>query len=169
MATVSYPLFNVYRSGTWAALQWLVHQQQWREQVVGLLQRRIARDRNALESTLEAWRGAQSWSDFGAATQTVWRDYLIGSAALWQESTAASVQVTGVWANAARDVMQQWQDAFAQLQPGTAAAAGAIGPVGTIDAAQPMREWMAAFERAMSAASSAFGTEAHSHGGQHGR
>ncbi|NIE65808.1 hypothetical protein [Burkholderia sp. Ax-1719] len=166
MANVSHPSFNAYRSGTSAALQWLVHQQQWREQAANLLQRRIARDRAALESMLESLRRAQSWSDFGAASQTVWRDYLLASAALWQESTAASVQVTGVWANAARDVMQQWQDSLAQLQPVTAAAAT---PAAAIDAAQPIREWMAAFERAMSAASSAFGTEVHTQGGQHGR
>lgn len=161
MSNVSSPSFDAYRSGTSAALQWLVHQQQWREQAANLLQRRIERDRAALESTLASLRGAQNWSDFGAASQAVWRDYLMASAALWQESAAASVQATGVWANAARDVMQQWQDSLANLQPG--AAAGAVG------AAQPMREWTAAFERAMSAASGAFGTQAHAHGGQHGR
>lgn len=163
MPNASHPSFNAYRDGTSAALQWFVHQQQWREQAVNLLQRRMARDRAALEATLVSLRNAQSWSDFGAASQAVWRDYLVASAALWQENTAATVQATGVWANAARDVMQQWQDTLASLQRGAPAVAGQG------DAAQPMREWMAAFERAMSAASGAFDTKAHAHGGQHGR
>ncbi|POR55021.1 hypothetical protein B0G62_102632 [Paraburkholderia eburnea] len=172
MSNASHASFNAYRSGSSAVLQWLVHQQQWREQAVNLLQRRTARDRAALEATLESLRGAQSWSDFGAASQTVWRNYLIASAALWQENAAATVQATGVWANAARDAMQQWQDTLAGLQPGAAAATSPDGVV------QPMREWMAAFERAMSVATGAAGVAvaasttdapAHAHGGQHGR
>ncbi|WP_322092464.1 hypothetical protein [Paraburkholderia bannensis] len=163
MPNASHPAFNAYRNGTSAALQWLVQQQQWREQAASLLQRRMARDRVALEATLESLRSAQSWSDFGAASQTVWRDYLVASAALWQENTAATVQATGVWANAARDAMQQWQDTLAGLRPGAVAATGQVGAV------QPMREWMAAFERAMSAASGAFDAPTHAQGGQHGR
>ncbi|MBN3853773.1 hypothetical protein G3N59_10315 [Paraburkholderia sp. Ac-20340] len=167
MPNASHPSFNAYKSRTSAALQWLVQQQQWREQAANLLQRRIERDRAALEGTLESLRGAQDWSDFGAATQTVWRDYLLASAALWQENVAATVQGTGVWANAVRDMSQQWQDTLEKLKPGAVAQPGRSG------AALPMREWMAAFERAMSAAGSA-GTAvskdaAQAHGGQHGR
>lgn len=124
MPNASHPSFNAYRDGTSAALQWFVHQQQWREQAVNLLQRRMARDRAALEATLVSLRNAQSWSDFGAASQAVWRDYLVASAALWQENTAATVQATGVWANAARDVMQQWQDTLTSLQRSAPAVAG---------------------------------------------
>jgi hypothetical protein len=166
MPNVSPPSFDAWRSSTSAALQWLVHQQQWREQAANLLQRRIARDRAALEATLASLRGARSWSEFQAANQAAWREYWVASAALWQESAAANVQATGVWANAARDVMKQWQETLATLQPGAAAAAA---PAAAVSATQPMREWMAAFERAMSAASGAFGTQTHTHGGQHGR
>jgi hypothetical protein len=166
MPDASHPSFNSYRTGTSAALQWLVHQQQWREQAANLLQRRIERDRAALEGTLESLRSAQDWSDFGAATQTVWRDYLLASAALWQENAAATVQGTGVWANAVRDMTQQWQETLEKLKPGATALASQSG------AALPMREWMAAFEKAMTAtgvAGVSGATEAHAHGGQHGR
>ena len=159
MPNASHPSFDAYRSSASAALQWLVQQQQWRAQIVNLLQRRIARDQAVLDGTIESLRGAQSWSDFGAASQTIWRDYLMASAALWQESAAATVQGSGAWANLARDMLQQWQDTFAGLQPGAVAAATPGG------VALPMRDWMAAFERAMSAASGAAPAQTHAHGG----
>jgi hypothetical protein len=163
MSNAFNPSFDAFRSSTSAVLQWLVQQQQWRDQAANLLQRRTARDRAALEATLASLRGAQGWSDMGAASQTVWRDYLIATAALWQENAAATVQVSGAWANVARDAMQQWQNTLAGLQPGAAAAATPAS------AAQPMREWLAAFERAMSTATGAASTQAHAHGEQHGR
>jgi hypothetical protein len=144
MANAPYPSFDAYRTGAAAALQLLVQQQQWREHALKLLQRRTERDRAALEGTLESLRHAQDWSDFAAASQSVWREYLGASAALWQEGAAAALQGTGAWTDFARDMTQQWQDSLGSLQSGAAGAKSG--------AAMPMREWMAAFERAVGVA-----------------
>lgn len=144
MVTVSNPSFDAYRGNASVALQMLTHGQQWREQVLKLQQRRLERDRAALEGTLESLRAAHDWSDFAAAGQSVLRDYLSASAALWQEGVAAAMQGAGAWTDTARDIAQNWQDSCAGLQPGSA---------GT--SALPMRDWMAAFERTVGAAGSA--------------
>ncbi|QBQ99191.1 hypothetical protein [Paraburkholderia pallida] len=141
MATASHPSFNACRTGVAATLQWLVHQQQWREQALKLMHRRMERDRAALEGTLETLRDARDWSDFAAASQSVWRDYLSASAALWQEGAAAALEGASAWNQLARDMAQQWQDTLTGLQQGAPGVKGG--------AAMPMREWMAAFERAM--------------------
>jgi hypothetical protein len=142
MATASHPSFDSYRTSTTASLRLLVGQQQWRERLLKLEQRRLERDREALEGVLESLRTAHDWSDFAVATQSVWRDYLGASAALWQESVAAAMQDASTWSDTARDFAQQWQDACTGVKSGAANAPGAL----------PMREWMNAFERAMNSA-----------------
>lgn len=144
MVTVSNPSFEAYRSNASVALQLLTHGQQWHEQILKLQQRRLERDRAALEGTLESLRSAHDWSDFATAGQSVLRDYLSASAALWQEGVAAAMQGAGAWTDTARDLTQNWQDSLAGFQPGAN---------GT--SALPMRDWMAAFERAVGAAGSA--------------
>ncbi|HKT97322.1 MAG TPA: hypothetical protein VJS30_12405 [Paraburkholderia sp.] len=116
MANASHPSFNACRTGTAAALQCLVHQQQWREHALKLMYRRMERDRAALEGTLETLRNAHDWNDFAAASQSVWRDYLNASAALWQEGAAATLQGAGGWTDLARDIAQQWQDALGGMR-----------------------------------------------------
>jgi hypothetical protein len=138
MATVSNPSFDAYRFNASAAIKLFAQGEQWREQVLELQQRRLARDRAALEGTLETLRDAHDWSDFSTASQSVLRDYLSASAALWQAGVTAAMQDAGAWADAARDLTQEWHDSLSGLQPGT------ITP-----SALPMREWMAAFERAV--------------------
>ena len=160
-------VFDSYRASTSAALQWLVGQQEWRERVLKLEQRRIERDREALNGVIESLRTARDWSDFAVATQSVWREYLGASAALWQEGAAAAMQGASTWSDTARDVTQQWQQACAGAQAGASNVPGAL----------PMREWMNAFERAMnSATNGAAGSSsgagraqrASAGGGQHG-
>ena len=179
MATASHPpfdaslgnalgaSFDTYRTNTSAALRLLVGQQQWREQLLKLEQRRIERDREAVEGLLESLRTARDWTDFAVATQSVWRDYLGASTTLWQESVAAAVQGASTWSDSARDFTQQWQEACAGAQAGASKVPGAL----------PMREWMNAFERAMSSAANGAGGKAagaaRAHGasaggGQHG-
>ncbi|WP_322032559.1 hypothetical protein [Paraburkholderia sp. J76] len=133
--------FDTYRASTSAALRLLAGQQQWREQVLKLEQRRIERDRAAVEGLLESLRTARDWTDFAVATQSVWRDYLGASTTLWQESVAAAMQGASTWSDSARDVTQQWQEASAARSPG----------------ALPMREWMNAFERAINSAGGGVG------------
>jgi hypothetical protein len=165
MVTASNPSFDACRVNARAALQMMTHGQQWREQILKLEQHRIERDRAALEGTLETLGHAQDWSDLAVASQSVLRDYLSASAAIWQEGVAAAMQGAGAWTDTARDIAQDWQDALAGLQPGAATAT-----------ALPMREWMAAFERAVSAAvpngansvNGAGKPAAHAQGGQHG-
>lgn len=181
MATASHPPFDAslgnalgasfetYRTNTSAALRLLVGQQQWREQLLKLEQRRIERDREAVEGLIESLRTARDWTDFAVATQSVWRDYLGASTTLWQEGMAAAMQGASTWSESARDFTQQWQEACAGAQAGASKVPGAL----------PMREWMNAFERAMSSAANgaahpgkAAGT-GHAHrasagGGQHG-
>jgi hypothetical protein len=178
MATASHPSpgasfgasFDAYRASTSAALRLLVGQQEWRERVLKLEQRRIERDREALEGVLESLRTARDWSDFAIATQSLWRDYFGASAALWQEGVAAAMQGASAWSDTARDVTQQWQQACAGAQAGASNAPGAL----------PMREWMNAFERAMNSAANGAAHPARSSGagraqgasaggGQHGR
>lgn len=142
MVTASHPSFDTYRSNTAAALRLLVGQQQWRERLLTLEQRRLQRDREALEGVLESLRTARDWADFAIASQSVWRDYFGASAALWQESFAAALQDASTWSETARDLTQRWQDACTGAQTGAANAPGAL----------PMREWMNAFERAMNTA-----------------
>ncbi|MEM5310777.1 hypothetical protein [Paraburkholderia sp. JHI869] len=179
MATASHPSFDAasvgqalgasfdnYRANTAAALRLLVGQQQWREQLLKLEQRRIERDREAVEGLLESLRTARDWTDFAVATQSVWRDYLGASTTLWQESVAAAMQGASTWSDSARDFTQQWQEACAGAQAGASKVPGAL----------PMREWMNAFERAMASATNgaahpgkASGAgRAHAGGGQHG-
>ncbi|WP_321962000.1 hypothetical protein [Paraburkholderia sp. J7] len=181
MATASHPPFDAslgnalgasfetYRTNTSAALRLLLGQQQWREQLVKLEQRRIARDREAVEGLLESLRTARDWTDFAVATQSVWRDYLGASTTLWQEGMAAAMQSTSTWSESAREFTQQWQEACAGAQAGASKVPGAL----------PMREWMNAFERAMSsaangaahpakAAGSGHAQRASAGGGQHG-
>lgn len=146
MVTASNPSFDACRPHARTALQMLAQGQQWREQIQKLQQRRLERDRAALEGTLETLRDAHDWSDFAAGSQTILRDYLSASAALWQESVAAAMQGAGAWTDATRDAVQGWQDAFTAWQPGQAAGA-----------ALPMREWMAAFERSVGVAPAANG------------
>ncbi|MDR3098419.1 MAG: hypothetical protein LBV73_15275 [Paraburkholderia sp.] len=141
MANTAHPSFNACRTGATVTLQWFVHQQQWREHALTLMYRRMERDRAALEGTLETLRDAHDWNDFAAASQSVWRDYLSASAALWQEGAAAGLQSVGAWSGLARNMAQQWQDVLAWPQQGAQGAKSG--------AAMPMREWMAAFERAM--------------------
>jgi hypothetical protein len=144
MTQASHPTFDACRTSASAALQLLVHQQQWREQALKLWQRRLERDRHALEGTLESLHGAQDWNDFSAAAQTVWRDYMSASAALWQEGVTDSMQNAGAWSDAARDMAQHWQASLESLQR--------VAVESKTGAASPMREWMAAFERAMNGA-----------------
>jgi hypothetical protein len=155
MATASHPSFDAaslgnamgasfdtYRTNASAALRLLVGQQQWREQMLKLEQRRLARDREAVEGLLESLRTARDWTDFAVATQSVWRDYLGASTTLWQEGVAAAMQGASTWSDSARDFTQQWQEACAGAQANASKVPGAL----------PMREWMNAFERAMSSA-----------------
>lgn len=148
MVTLSNPSFDACRTQACAALQMLSASQQWREQWFVLQQHRIARDSAALRGTLEAMRDAKDLNDFAAGSQTVLRDYLSASAAIWQEGVAAAMQGAGVWSDTARETMQQWQQSMSGFQPGPAG--GAL----------PMREWMAAFERAVSPAQAANGGSA---------
>ena len=141
MVTLSNPSFDACRTQACAALQMLSASQQWREQWFVLQQHRIARDSAALRGALEAMRDAKDLNDFAAGSQTVLRDYLSASAAIWQEGVAAAMQGAGVWSDTARETMQQWQQSMSGLHQGS------VG-----GAALPMREWMAAFERAVSAA-----------------
>lgn len=141
MPTVSNPSFDACRVNACATLQLLAHGQQWREQVLQLQQRRLERDRAALEGTLETLRESRDWSDFATASQSVLRDYLSASAAIWQEGVAAAMHGAGAWADTARDITQDWQDSLSGLQPGT-----------STPSALPMSEWMAAFERAVGGA-----------------
>jgi hypothetical protein len=177
MATASFSSFDAYRVNASAALQLLAHGQQWREQLLKLQQRRLARDMAVLEDTLESLRDAHDWNDFATAGQTVLRDYASASTALWQEGVAAALQGAGTWSDLARDLAQNWHDSLEAFQP----------DAGTTTAL-PMRDWMAAFERAVGSAyavksgDSKAGTEAtgdastpagqtaaHAHGEQHGR
>lgn len=144
MTQASHPTFDACRTSASAALQLLAHQQQWREQTLKHWQRRLERDRHALEGTLESLHGAQDWNDFSAAAQTVWRDYMSASAALWQEGVTDSMQNAGAWSDTARDMAQHLQASLESLQ--RAAVESKTG------AALPMHEWMAAFERAMNGA-----------------
>jgi len=134
--------FDTYRASANAALQWLVGQQEWRERVLKLEQRRVERDREALQGAIESLRTARDWTDFAIATQSVWREYVGACTSLWQEGAAAAMQGASMWSDTARDVTQQWQQACAGAQAGAANGPGAL----------PMREWMAAFERAMNSA-----------------
>ncbi|WP_322012086.1 hypothetical protein [Paraburkholderia sp. J12] len=138
MATVSNPSFDAYRFNASAAIKLFAQGEQWREQVLELQQRRLARDRAALEGTLETLRDARDWSDFSTASQSVLRDYVNASAAIWQEGVAAAMHGAGALADTARDLTQEWHDSLSGLQPGT-----------NTPSALPMREWMAAFERAV--------------------
>jgi hypothetical protein len=161
MATVSHPSFDAYRVNASATLHWIAQGQQWREQILKLQQRRLARDQAALEGTLAALREAHDWSGLTTASQSVWREYLSVSAALWRDGVAAAMQGAGAWADTARDLAQDWQDSLAGLQPGA-----------NMPSALPMREWMAAFERAVGGAYAGSGertASAHAHGEQHGR
>lgn len=141
MVTASNPSFDAWRVNATAVLQMLSQGEQWREQLLSLQQRRYERDRAALEGVMETLRAAQDWSDFATASQSVLRDYLGASAAIWQESVAAAMQGAGAWTDTARGIAQSWQDSLGGLEPGAATAS-----------AMPMREWMAAFERAVGAA-----------------
>jgi hypothetical protein len=147
MVTASHPSFDTYRANAATALRLLVGQQQWRERLLKLEQRRLERDREALEGVLESLRTSRDWSDFAIATQSVWRDYFGASAALWQEGFAAALQDASTWSDTARDLTQKWQDACTGAQAGAAGAPGAL----------PMREWMNAFERAMNSAANGAG------------
>ncbi|WP_233869521.1 hypothetical protein [Paraburkholderia adhaesiva] len=167
MVTASNPSFDACRVNANNALQMMKHSQQWREQLLKLEQHRLERDRAALEGALETLSHAQDWSDLAAASQSVLRDYLSESAAIWQEGVAAAMQGAGAWTDTARDIAQNWQDSLPGLQPGAATAS-----------ALPMREWMAAFERAVSGATpngtagarnGAGKHAAHAQGGQHDR
>jgi hypothetical protein len=165
MVTASHPSFDTWRANTTAALRLLAGQHQWRERLLGLEQRRLERDREAIEGWLESLRTAHDWSDFAVATQSIWRDYLSASTSLWQEGCAVAMQGASAWSETARDVAQQWQDACAGAQRGAAGAPGAL----------PMREWMNAFERAMTGAANgaahpgnASDARARETGGQHG-
>lgn len=170
MATVSNPSYEACRVNACAALQIMTHAQRWREEVLKLEQRRLERDRTALEGALRTLRDAHDWGDFAAASQSVLRDYLGASAAIWQEGVAAAMQGAGAWTDTARDIAQDWQDSMTGLQSGTAAVS-----------ALPMREWMAAFEQTVSgaslngvngpaaAASGAKKQAAHAQGEQHDR
>ncbi|TDV13865.1 hypothetical protein [Paraburkholderia caballeronis] len=142
MVTASNPPFDACRANACAALQMMSASQQWNEHWLALQQHRFERDRDALRGTFEALRDAKDWNDFAAGSQAVWRDYLSTSATIWQEGVAAAMQGAGAWSDTAREAMQQWQDSVSGLQQGAAGGA-----------ALPMREWMAAFERAVSAAS----------------
>ena len=167
MATASHPSFDAaslgnalgasfdtYRTNTSAALRLLVGQQQWREQLLKLEQRRIERDREAVEGLLESLRTARDWTDFAVATQSVWRDYLGASTTLWQESFATAMQGASTWSDSARDFTQQWQEACAGAQASASKVPGAL----------PMREWMNAFERAMNSAANGAAHPARSSG-----
>ncbi|WP_027794635.1 hypothetical protein [Paraburkholderia acidipaludis] len=166
MATIPFSTFDAYRVNASTALQLFAHGQQWREQLLKLQQRRLARDRAALEDTLESLREAHDWSEFAAAGQTVLRDYVGASTALWQEGVAATLQSAGAWSDLARDLAQNWHDSLDVFQPG-----------GGTASALPMRDWMAMFERAAgsapggngAAADASVQTAEHAHGEQHGR
>jgi hypothetical protein len=177
MATASFSSFDAYRINASAALQLLAHGQQWREQLLKLQQRRLARDMAVLEETLESLRDAHDWNDFATAGQTVLRDYTSASTALWQEGVAAALQGAGTWSDLARDLAQNWHDSLEAFQPDA-----------STTTALPMRDWMAAFERAVGSAYAVKSGEnsavneapgdasahagqpaAHAHGEQHGR
>jgi hypothetical protein len=181
MATASFSSFDAYRINASAALQLLAHGQQWREQLLKLQQRRLARDMAVLEDTLESLRDAHDWNDFATAGQTVLRDYTSASTALWQEGVAAALQGAGTWSDLARDLAQNWHDSLEAFQPDA-----------STTTALPMRDWMAAFERAVGSAYAVKSGEnsggssadneaagdasahagqpaAHAHGEQHGR
>jgi hypothetical protein len=140
MVTASNPSFDACRVNACNALQMMTHGQHWREHILKLEQRRLERDQAAIEGTLETLRHAQDWSELAVASQSVLRDYLSASAAIWQEGVAAAMEGAGAWTDTARDIAQNLQDSITGLQPGAGTAS-----------ALPMREWMAAFERAVGA------------------
>jgi hypothetical protein len=169
MVTASNPSFDAYCVNASAALKMLAQGQQWREQIMELQQHRLERDRAALEGALETLRDAHDWSDLATASQSVLRDYLNASAAIWQDGVTAAMHGAGAWSDVARDMTQHWHDSLCGLEPATVTAS-----------AMPMREWMAAFERAVSgtaggaahdttASASHATAAAHAHGEQHGR
>jgi len=143
MTTPSTLPFDACRAQTCAALQMLAAGQQWRETWLTLQRRRLSRDSAALRGTLEAMRDANDWNDFAVGSQAALRDYLSASMAIWQEGVAATMQGAGAWSDTARETMQQWQQSMNGFP-------GSFG-----GAALPMREWMAAFERAVSPAAAA--------------
>ncbi|WP_322104318.1 hypothetical protein [Paraburkholderia sp. J41] len=139
MVIASQPAFDAWRASSTAALRLVQGRQQWREQWLQFQQRRFERDRAALEGMADVLRDAHDWNDFTMASQTVWRDWFNANAALWQDTAANAVQGSLLWADVARDFSQQWTDTCAGL-----------GAAANPRAARPMREWMSAFERAMS-------------------
>jgi hypothetical protein len=178
MVTASQLPFDAYRVNGCAALQMMTQGQQWREQLLKLEERRLERDRAALEGALQTLREAKDWTDFVTASQTVLRDYLSATAAMWQESVGASMQSAGAWSDSARDFVQNCQDSLSGLQAGWQAS---FQPGAATASALPMRDWMVAFERAVSGAvlngahaapGTANGTgkaAAHAQGDHHGR
>lgn len=182
MVTASQSPFDACRVSGCAALQMMTQGQQWREQLLKLEQRRLERDRAALEGTLQTLREAKDWTDFATASQSLLRDYLSATAAIWQEGVAASMQGAGAWTDTARDFAQNWQDSLSGMQASwQASLQSGLQPGAATASAMPMREWMAAFERVVSGAalngahgkpSTANGTgkpAAHAQGDHHGR
>lgn len=143
MVSAFQPGFDAWRAGSTAALRLVQGRQQWREQWLQFEQRRFERDSAALESTVDALRDAQDWSDFAVASQTVCRQWFNASAALWQETAANAVQGSLLWTDIASNGSQQWAEVCASM--GAAMTANSR-------AARPMREWMNAFECAMNGA-----------------
>ncbi|QGZ63262.1 hypothetical protein [Paraburkholderia acidisoli] len=140
MVTASQPAFDAWRAGSIAALRLYQGRQQGREQWLQFMQRRVERDRAALEGAMDALREARDWSEYAIASQTVSRDWFNASAALWQETAANAVQGPLLWSEVARDFAQQWTDVCAGF--------GAVTM--SMRAARPVRAWMNAFERTMS-------------------
>lgn len=135
MAHVTPPPFNGYRTGFTAALNLFAPGLEWRQQWLDLQSSHLARDEALLAGALEAAGSANDWSDWMLANQSVLRDYVSASTALWQQTATAAIHGAGAWSDSARDVLQQWQDVWTNAQPGA-----------NSGAALPMRAWMAAFE-----------------------
>ncbi|WP_114810593.1 hypothetical protein [Paraburkholderia kururiensis] len=138
MANEYNALLETCRANATIALRMLALGQQWRQQALTWQQRRMERDRNAVQQALGALAHAQDWNEMVAGYHTVVRDYLSASTSLWQDGIQLATQAPREAGNGVQDALRQWQGACAgEWQKLTT----------THGAALPMRDWMAAFER----------------------
>lgn len=138
MANEYNALLETCRANATIALRMLALGQQWRQQALAWQQRRVERDRNAVQQALGALAHAQDWNEMVAGYHTVVRDYLSVSTSLWQDGIQIATQAPREAGNGVQEALRQWQGACTGEWHKLTAANGA---------ALPMRDWMAAFER----------------------
>lgn len=138
MANEYNALLETCRANATIALRMLALGQQWRQQALAWQQRRVERDRNAVQQALGALAHAQDWNEMVAGYHTVVRDYLSVSTSLWQDGIQIATQAPREAGNGVQEALRQRQGACTGEWHKLTAANGA---------ALPMRDWMAAFER----------------------